>query len=99
MARFSAWESFCLVCRVCILDVLFPLARKGVEITTIVYFWYTDHYYWGALTTAALLIPGVLEVFGMFDRTRFLKQNLVPVLAKFVCVKCKKILINPDGPT
>ena len=62
MSRFSAWDSFCLVTRVWILDILLPLARKGVELTTIVYFWYTDHYYWGLLTTSAILLPGILEV-------------------------------------
>ena len=71
MTRFSAWQAFCLACRVWILDIMFPLARKGVEITTVVYFWYSDHYYWGMLTTGALLLPGILEVLQPITKRNF----------------------------
>ncbi len=62
MTRFSSWECFCIASRVWLLDIFWPLARMGVEITTVVFFWYTDHYYWGVLTTSALLLPGIIEV-------------------------------------
>jgi hypothetical protein len=65
MTRYSSLESFCIATRVWFLDILWPLAKKGVEITTVVYFWYADHLYWAMLTTSAILLPGILEVKAM----------------------------------
>ena len=62
MTRFSAWESFCITSRVWLLDILWPLAKLGVELTTLVYFWYGDHHYWAILLTGSILMPGIIEV-------------------------------------
>ena len=66
MTRFSAWESFCITTRVWLLDILWPLAKLGVELTTLVYFWYADHHYWAILLTGSILMPGIIEVRTMY---------------------------------
>ena len=55
--------SCCLSWRVFCFDIVWPILKKCIEITTIACLVFFGHYEWALLTLTMLLLPGLLECY------------------------------------